>query len=206
MRHFTTLATSLTFTLLLTATASAAPAKPSKPAAASQSTSRWGATGGVAPPVEGISAWGIVPWNGFGIGARYQIPLPIHSLLPEKARIRDRFALEFGADVLYHSYTYHRYYYRSSRYDYSYSWTQVLPVFGAMWNVWLTDKFAVYPKTEIGWGFGWYSGWDNGYGDRPVHGGIHLNGAAGAIYKLGAVSVRAEIGWSGLKAGVGWLF
>jgi hypothetical protein len=181
--------------------ANAAPAARPAPAPATLSQR------GPAPDANGLTAWGILPWSGIGIGGRYMLSLPTDSLLPG-GRIRDRFALEFGADVIHYSYHYDDYYYPyNSRYDYS--WNQVLPVFGVMWNVWLTDRLVVYPKTEIGYGIGWYSGDDyNGrLRNRPRHGGIDLDFAGGIMFALkNGITLRGEVGVSGVKAGVGWLF
>jgi hypothetical protein len=186
--------------LALTCAAAAAQAAPTKTAPAVTSHGR-------APDANGLSAWGILPWSGVGIGGRYMISLPTDSLLPG-GRIRDRFALEFGADLIHYSYhyDYYGYPYYNSRYDYS--WTQLLPVFGVMWNVFLTPQFVVYPKAELGYGIGWYSS-DNPRFNRSYanHGGVDLNVAGGALFTLkNGLSLRGEIGWSGLKAGVGWLF
>ena len=83
----------------------------------------------------------------------------IEQLLPGR-KFRDRFALEFGADILHYTYNYYAYrgYYGYSgygdRYDYGYSWTQVQPVLGVMWNMWFNDGVVLYPKTDIGYGIG----------------------------------------------------
>ena len=155
-----------------------------------------------APVYTGISIWGVLPYSygglGIGIGARYALPLPIPSLIP-RGRIRDNWALEFGAD-----------YYRYSgigylTYDYAVNW--FLPVCGIMWNVWLSDSFAVYPKAEAGYHVGWVSGYPDGY-SSPSYGGVFASGAVGLIYKIGGgnVVLRAEAGSFGLKGGVGFSF
>jgi hypothetical protein len=154
---------------------------------------------GSAPDLSGVSAWGILPWSGIGLGARYMQPLSIDPLLTT-GQVRDRFALEVGADLLHISYGWYRYQYR---------WTEIVPVAGVMWNLWFAERFAAYPKVELGYAFGWASGWDRGWdsGYYPAHGGLFLNGAIGALYQMrNGLTFRAEAGYAGLKLGVGWLF
>ncbi|HXI58500.1 MAG TPA: hypothetical protein VNO55_20675 [Polyangia bacterium] len=147
---------------------------------------------------QGISAWAILPWGGYGLGARYMLPLPITPLLHHPV-IHDSWALEFGADLLHWNYGFLA--------NGNYSWNEVLPVVGMMWNVALTEQFTVYLKIEAGYAFGWYSGWNDQWGNRPTYGGIFVDGAAGVLYKVGGgLSLRAEVGYAGLKAGVGWIF
>ena len=47
----------------------------------------------------------MLPWGGYGMGARYMMPLPITQLLT-RTKFRDYWALEFGADILRFSYDY----------------------------------------------------------------------------------------------------
>jgi hypothetical protein len=145
----------------------------------------------------GASVWGILPWSGLGIGARYMIPLPIPPLLVN-TNLRDNFDLEFGADYLHWSYDYVG--------GYNYSWSEIVPVVGMMWNIWFTPQFALYPKIELGYAFGWFSGWDF-TGPQPTYGGFFYDGDAGALYKLNnGLTLRAEVGVDGLKLGAGFLF
>ena len=148
----------------------------------------------------GPTVWAILPWGGYGIGARYMIPLPITQLLT-RTKFHDYWALEFGADMMHWNY------------DYigvagSYSWTEIVPVVGMMWQFWINDSFAVYPKVELGYAIGWYSD-TNGATTTGLSGGNHLfpNGTAGLLYKLGnGITLRAEAGYAGGKAGIAWLF
>ena len=182
-------------TLAFAAAASAAPAAPAGKAGPAPA----GVVSGSAPDLSGISAWGILPWNGVGIGARFMQPLSIAPILPA-GTVRDRFALEYGADLLHISYGY---------YQYNYKWTEVLPVVGVMWNLWFTQRFAAYPKIELGYAFGRASGWDRGWNNayNPTHGGLFLNGTIGALYQMqNGLTFRVEAGYAGLKIGVGWLF
>jgi hypothetical protein len=148
-----------------------------------------------------LSLWGVLPYSyggfGFGFGARFALPLPIPSLLPKGGRIRDNWSLEFGADYVRFSLGY-----LSS--DYSVNW--LLPVVGVRWNVWLTDKFAVYPKAEAGYEIAWISGFPSGY-SAPTYGGFFISGAAGLLYQVaGSLTLRAEAGSFGFKGGIGLAF
>ena len=151
--------------------------------------------GPAAPGLTGASIWGILPWSGIGIGARYMIPLPIPPLLVN-TNLRDNFNLEFGADYLHWSYDAFG----------GYSWSELVPVVGMMWNIWFTPQFALYPKIELGYAFGWFSGVDSSYA-YPSYGGFFYDGDAGALYKLNSgLTLRAEVGVDGLKLGAGFLF
>jgi hypothetical protein len=154
-----------------------------------------------APSGRGLSLWGVLPYSyggfGFGFGARFALPLPIPSLLPKDSRIRDNWSLEFGADYVRFSLGYF-----SS--DYSVNW--LLPVAGVRWNVWLTDKFAVYPKAEAGYEIAWVSGFPSG-SSAPTYGGFFISGAAGLLYQVaGSLTLRAEAGSFGFKGGIGLAF
>jgi hypothetical protein len=150
----------------------------------------------------GPSVWGILPWGGYGIGARYMIPLPITQLLT-RTKFHDYWALEFGADIMHFNYDYGV----VGAQGFSYSWTEIVPVVGMMWQFWINDSFAVYPKVELGYAFGWYS--DTNGASGGLSGGNHLfpDGTAGLLYKLGnGITLRAEAGYLGGKAGLAWLF
>jgi len=171
----------------------------SAPAPVAPAPMAW-AAGGAAPNMHGPSVWGILPWGGVGVGGRFMMPLAIRPLLVNTA-VRDNFALEFGADLLHWNYNA-----GAPGFAFNYSWTEVLPVVGAMWNIWINDRFAFYPKIEAGYAFGWFSN----VGTNMVaasYGGIFADGAVGALYNLGGgLTLRAEAGSSGLKVGAGWLF
>jgi hypothetical protein len=145
----------------------------------------------------GPTLWGILPWGGIGIGGRFMLPLGIQPVI-KNSQVHDSFALEFGADVLHWSYGY------LGAHDYG--WTEVLPVVGGMWNIWLNEHFGGYPKLELGYAFGWFSNWDYA-GARPTYGGFFWDVALGAMYKMdNGITLRAEAGYAGLKLGAGWLF
>lgn len=169
----------------------AAPGTPSSPAP-------FGVTGGPGGP----SLWGVLPWGGYGLGARYMLPLPITQLLT-RTKFRDYWSLEFGADLLHWNYDYGV----VGAQGFNYSWTEVVPVVGMMWQVWFTENFAAYPKIEMGYAFGWYS--DTNGTTTGLSGGNHFfpSGTAGVLYKVGnGITLRAEAGYVGGKAGLAWLF
>jgi hypothetical protein len=153
---------------------------------------------GVAQSLTGPTVWAILPWGGYGVGGRMMIPLGIPGVI-RSPFVVDNFAIDVGADVLHWSYDY----------GYApggYGWTEVLVVGGFMWDFWFTNRFAIYPKAELGYALGWFSGFD-GAGTRPTYGGFFIAGDAGVVYKLDAgLTLRAEIGSSGAKVGVAWLF
>jgi hypothetical protein len=145
--------------------------------------------------VSGPTVWAILPWGGVGIGGRFTIPLGIPGVV-HSSSVHDVFAVEVGADYLHWNHDYA---------SGDYSWSEILAVGGFMWSFWLTDRFALYPKVDLGYALGWFSGYDDP--GRPTYGGFFISGDAGAIYKLnGGLSLRSEVGTDGLKAGVAWLF
>ncbi|MES1205212.1 MAG: hypothetical protein ABUS79_04670 [Pseudomonadota bacterium] len=151
---------------------------------------------GLAPPLMGPSVVGILNWHGVGVGARFMFPLPIPALLT-RTRLRDSWALEGGLDFVHLSAGF-------GIVDYNYN--VIIPTMGMMWLVWLNPDFAVYPKVEAGYaiGFSSSSAYDNCVGCSL--GGIHAAGAAGLLYKVSALTLRAEVGSYGIKGGLGWLF
>jgi hypothetical protein len=151
---------------------------------------------------EMLSLWGVLdpgPLEGAGLGFRVMLPLAPRGLL-HHPRVRDEFTLELGADFLHFND-------RVGPYPYyvDYAWNGVLGVVGATWNFWFTPRFALYPKLDLGYWVGWYDGWDSDFGyRRPSHGGLFLQGAAGLMYRLGSVALRAELGSGLVRLGVGF--
>ncbi|HET6148452.1 MAG TPA: hypothetical protein VFH68_13045 [Polyangia bacterium] len=155
----------------------------------------------LAPTPHGPTVWGVLPWGGVGIGGRYVRPLGIPPLL-RNGSVRDNFSFEVGVDLLRWTYEFNY----PGLANYSYTWTEILPVGGIMWNLWLNDSLAVYPKAEAGYAFGWFSNLGNGAG-VAAYDGTFVAGAVGALYNVGAgLTLRAEAGSAGLRLGAGWLF
>jgi hypothetical protein len=151
-------------------------------------------TRGAAPALAGPTVWGLLGWYGVGVGARYMIPLGIPALLT-RTRLHDSWALELGADFLH----------RSADFGtVNYSYNQAIPSVGMMWIVWLRDDFAVYPKAEAGYAIGFGNSYNDCVGCSVSN--IYAEGAAGLLYKVSQLTLRAEIGNYGAKGGIAWLF
>lgn len=142
----------------------------------------------------GLSAWGILAYgNGLGVGARYMMPVAPEGLLRNE-RVKDQLAVEFGVDLLHFSY------------DFvfnDYGFTEVLPVGGLLWNLWLSDNFAVYPKLDLGYATGFLTSWDDTWGTRPTYGGLFWQTSVGVLFKTRSVALRLELGNGLLKGGIG---
>jgi len=164
------------------------------PAAAQPSNSEAGGISQEGPDSTGFSAWGIVGYgNGLGIGGRFMMTARPEGFL-QHDRFKDQLAVEFGIDLLRFSYSF---------LGDDYGFTAILPVAGVLWNVWVNDRFAVYPKLDLGYALGFYTGWSDTLGSRPTHGGFFWQASAGLLYKTGSVALRLELGNGLLKAGAG---
>jgi hypothetical protein len=153
---------------------------------------------------EMLSLWGVIdpgPVEGTGLGFRVMLPLAPRGVL-HHPRVRDEFTLELGADFVHFDDRV-----GLNPYYLDYAWNGVLGVAGVTWNFWFTPRFALYPKLDLGYWVGWYDDWDPDYGyRRPSHGGLFLQGAAGLMYRLGSVALRAELGSGLLRLGVGFTY
>jgi hypothetical protein len=133
---------------------------------------------------------------GVGLGARYQIAIVPNGFLHHPT-IHDELALEPGIDFFHDGYSF-----AGGGWDYN----EITPLVGCLWNVWLNEQFAVYPKIDIGYRIGFWSEHING---MNVGGGhdyvfpVYIQGAAGVVYRLGPVSLRGEVGWDALRIGIG---
>jgi hypothetical protein len=151
-----------------------------------------------------LTLWGAVGYGGmYGVGARFMFP--VGPSLLKLSSIRDQLAVELGVDYLRESYGYSGY--LSSG---DYSWSEILPVAGCMWQFWLLPNLAVYPKVDLGYAIGWLSGYDYCDGiagcSNPSYGGFFWDISAGVMYTLGKVALRAELGNELVKGGVAFLF
>ena len=154
-----------------------------------------------APLPKALTLWGAVGYGGmYGVGVRFMFP--VGPSLLKLSNIRDQLAVELGVDYLRESYGYFSYG--------NYSWSEILPVAGCMWQFWLLPNLAVYPKVDLGYAIGWLSGYDycNGIPNcsNPSYGGFFWDISAGVMYTLGKVALRAEIGNELVKGGVAFLF
>jgi hypothetical protein len=149
---------------------------------------------------QGPTVWGILGgwYGGLGVGARYMLPLPIKPLLTQ-GTVKDSFALEMGADFMTFS--------AGVGALGDYRWNALVPVVGGMWNIWLNEQLAFYPKLDLGYMFAWNSGWNSTWGNEVNHGRFFWNVALGGMYRLNnKVALRGEIGYAGLKLGASFLF
>ncbi len=137
--------------------------------------------------------------TGVGLGGRYQMTLVPAGVL-RNTRVRDDIGLEFGLDWDHYSW--------SANYPYygNISWTfnEVAPVVGGVWNFWITKQFAVYPKVDLLYRIGWWSTSVPGAQSPGGFGGFDAQFAAGVVYKLDKVALRAEIGSYSIRLGVGF--
>jgi hypothetical protein len=152
------------------------------------------------PGGRSLSLWGVVdpgPIDGVGAGMRLTLPIVPEGML-HGASVRDELVLEVGADFVHYSAEVGFY-----PYFVDYSWNGLLAVGGVAWNFWLTPRFAVYPKLDLGWWFGWYDGWDDryGYGRRDFDGAF-LQGAVGLAWRLRSAAFRLELGTDLVRIGV----
>jgi hypothetical protein len=143
-----------------------------------------------------LSAFGVLDYTygagtGYGLGVRYQKAVVPEGVL-KLDDIRDDIAIEGGLDLVHHGW--------SAAGISSLSYDEIMPVVGGVWNFWLTPQAAVYPKLDFGWRFGRWS--DSKFTGTSGYGGLFVQGAAGIVYKLERLTLRAELGTGLLRAGV----
>jgi len=148
-----------------------------------------------------ISVWGILGYRysagtGWGLGARYQKVVVPEGFLHLTNGIKDELGVEGGIDYTSYSWDF---------YGYGWTYNEFDILVGVTWNFWLNPKLCVYPKLDLGFGFG---SWSSDFtGSNPSgYGGVYFQGAAGIVYKLSRVSLRAEVGSGSLRAGVSFAF
>jgi hypothetical protein len=164
------------------------------PAAAQTQDSESGELSQPEPNSAVLSAWGILGYgNGLGIGGRFMLPVVPEGFL-QNDRIKDQLAAEIGVDLLRYSYSFLRA---------DYGFVAVLPVAGLLWNVWVSDNLALYPKLDLGYAVGFLTGWNETWGSRSTYGGFFWQTSVGVLFKTRSVALRLELGNGLLKAGVG---
>jgi hypothetical protein len=194
MRHLVLAAALVCATLAPTPAAAKAPPAAPAPTRSDGELTGWLILG------EGIG-YGSGYQFGFGVGGRYRFSLVPEGLI-QHPRVRDTVDLEFGGDLVRYAYGYN-----STFYNYDYTWWALRPRVGAMWNFWLTPRFALYPKLDLGYEFGWMSGWNSAAGPSPTYSGFFVEPSVGLIYQLrNGADLRAELGSEGLKLGLGFTF
>jgi len=155
-----------------------------------------------------VSAFGLLAWNnaGLGLGARYQrVIVPQGFLHLDNSTIHDQLAIEGGLDYIHFGVS-NSFGGFSSSVDVNY----FRPVVGCMWDIFITDKFIVYPKLDISYEIASVSYTVNGQSAGSFgtgYGGFLIEGAAGAMYMITPqVALRGEIGSGFLKIGGGFQF
>jgi hypothetical protein len=133
---------------------------------------------------------------GFGVGARYQITLVPEGVIGA-SRVRDDIGIEFGLDWFHYSWN-------DPFFAVSWTYNEVAPVVGGVWNFWFTPRFAIYPKIDLLYRIGWWSSNVPGAASPGGFGGFDVQGAAGIIYKFDKVALRAEIGSYSIRLGIGF--
>lgn len=141
----------------------------------------------------GYSGLGSAP----GVGARYQKRL-VSDVAVHGPKVHDDIGIEAGLDYVHYSWQIPGF----PQYKWSYDEVSVLA--GVVWNFWIGDKLALYPKVELAYGFG--SGSSYAGVVTPSYGGLWFQGAGGAVYKLGPIALRGEAGWRALRLGAGYSF
>jgi hypothetical protein len=138
---------------------------------------------------------------GLGVGARYQWVLVPKGFLKLPSSMHDEFAIEPGFDYFHAGYS------TGIPGDtISWNYNEFTPLVGAVWNFWLTDHLALYPKIDVGYRIGEWSGSINGQKVSVVNPNVfpvYFQAAAGVDYRIGMFSLRAEAGWEALRAGIG---
>lgn len=141
--------------------------------------------------------WGL--GVGFGIGARFQYDFLPKGVLHLPGGKHDEMGLEAGLDYFHVSYGYAD--------GYTENYNEVTPLIGWVWNFWLTDNLAVYPKLDVGFRIESFSVSDSaGHTVSTAHSDVfpvYFEGAAGVVYKIGPVALRGEVGWEALRVGAG---
>ncbi len=150
--------------------------------------------------------------NAYGLGVRYQKTLVPNVL---QAQIHNDLGIEGGLDLMYSHWDYPSYWdpWANVYYTTSATYTAVSPVVGLVWNFWLNDKFALYPKLDLGYEIGsvkydssdpYWNTYYNTYFHAHSYGGAYLDLAGGLAVKLSTATLRAQVGLHGLYLGVGF--
>lgn len=134
------------------------------------------------------TAWGIAGYGfGLGIGGRMTLPMADGFF---RGPVRDGFSLDVGADYM-----------RFSRPQDAHQSSVLRPSAGLVWTLRVSERFAFYPKVELGWDLGRVHG-PRGSEVSESLSGLHTEAIGGLLVSLGPVTVRAESGWGYFKAGL----
>ena len=101
---------------------------------------------------EAVSVFGAVGYSygfaaAYGAGVRFQwilVPKGFLKRLPK--RMHDEFGIEPGIDFFHAGYSV-----SGGGFSESWDYNEYTPLVGALWNIWLNENLAVYPKIDIGY-------------------------------------------------------
>lgn len=176
----------------------APPSGPDAPPAAAEDGAAASRTLDNTVSVFGVLGYGYSGLGGApGVGARFQKRLA-SDLAFHGPKLHDDIGFEGGVDFVHYSWS------TPGLSEYSWSYNELSLLAGVVWNVWISDEFAVYPKMELAYGIGSVS--TNDGVTSPSYGGLWFQGAGGVVYKTGPVALRAEAGWRALRLGAGVTF
>jgi hypothetical protein len=182
-------------TTTVTATATAAPPPQAPPPDQSTAPMNDATMQGAITVFLGLGyGWGL--GVGEGVGARFQYDFLPKGVFHFQNGIHDEMGVEAGLDFFHVSYDF-----GGGLHE---NYNEFTPLAGWVWNFWLTDKLAVYPKIDIGIRIESHSYTDNGRTVSNVDHDVfplYFEGAGGVVYRVGPVALRGEVGWEALRVG-----
>jgi hypothetical protein len=131
--------------------------------------------------------------TGFGLSGRYQHTVSGEKGLLKSRRVKDDIGIEGALDY---------YHYSFDLVGVDWAYNEVVLSASVVWNLWVSNELAVYPRLGVGYGYGSFSSDLDGLGDPDGYGGVGLFAAAGVVYNLDAILLRAELGSGALNVGV----
>jgi hypothetical protein len=128
--------------------------------------------------------------TGFGASGRFQHTLSDTGILPS-GKLHDDIGIEGALDFNHYSWDF---------YGFEWNYNEFRVSASAVWNLWFSPEFAIYPRLGLGYAFG---SWSDNVGSNPDgYGGLYFVGGAGLLYELEAVTLRAEVSNASLNLGV----
>ena len=141
--------------------------------------------------------------TGLGVGARFEWVFLPDGALKLRNGMHDEIGVEAGFDYFHAGYDAGTF----GGEKVTWSYNEFTPVVGIVWNFWLTDKLALYPKIDLGYRIASWSESVSGSGSvasaSPGFSALYFQGAGGIVYRAGPVALRAEAGWEALRLGAG---
>ncbi len=136
--------------------------------------------------------------TGIGAGVAFQKTVVPESLLKIRGIHKDDIGIEVEFERLSVSYTIYAYY-PGVTYRFPASASALLFGLSGVWNIWLNERIAFYPKLGLIYAdFG---------GDIENPGGqFGVDAAAGCVLKVGPIQLKGEAGYLGFRLGAGVAF